>query len=79
MARVFSTHMLQDTNMFRWLWICSVCQGYVVHICYWLQNMLSMHFMVRYFLVYSIYHAYVIRTNVHFTLLLLIYYIIVMA
>jgi hypothetical protein len=34
MARVFSTHMLQDTNMFRWLWICSVCQGYVVHICY---------------------------------------------
>jgi hypothetical protein len=34
MSRVFSTHMLQGTNMLSWLWICSVYQGYVVHICY---------------------------------------------
>jgi hypothetical protein len=34
MSRVCSTHMLQGTNMFSWLWICGVYQGYVVHICY---------------------------------------------
>jgi hypothetical protein len=32
MSRVCSAHMLQDTNMFSWLWICSICQGYVVHM-----------------------------------------------
>ena len=34
MSRVCSAHMLQGTNMLRWLWICGVCQEYVVHICY---------------------------------------------